>query len=413
MALGLALMLVPPAAAAEITLLHSFSGKPDGRNPYGSPSLSGSTLYGMTGGGGAADCGIVYRLNTDGSAYRVLHAFTGPPSDGRGPAYTSPTVSNSTLYGVTWYGGAVNWGTIFKVSTDGSRYEVLYSFQERLLTKGGVLPQGTLVVSGSTVYGTAACGGRENKGTVFRIGTDGSGFKVLHAFSGGRKDGDTPHGGLTLAGSTLYGMTQKGGSNDYGTIYKLSTGGAAFALLHTFTGQQGGDFPEGGLVLDAGTFYGMTSDWKAHGHGKIFRIGTDGGGFNVLHAFGGASDGRAPTGTLILYNSALYGMTSSGGMGNQGTLFRINTDGGGFEVLHSFAGGAETKGFTDAGLAQLKDLPCLEELTLYGPGFTDAAVPQLMELRGLKKVRLVDTGLKPATFDELRRKAGQVQWLVE
>ena len=343
MALGLALMLVPPAAAAEITLLHSFSGKPDGRNPYGSPSLSGSTLYGMTGGGGAADCGIVYCINTDGSGYRILHAFTGGNSDGRAPAYSRPTIRGDTLYGVTWYGGAANHGTIFEMSTDGSSYQLLHSFQERLLTKDGVTPQGTLAISDSTLYGTASCGGRENRGTVFKIGTDGNGFKVLHAFAAGRKDGETPYGGLTLAGSTLYGMTQKGGRNDLGTIYKLSTAGSDFALLYSFSGSENdGDFPYSDLVLDAGTLYGMTTDWKTHGNGKIFRIRADGSGFGVLHAFsGGAGDGRSPKGTLILHDSTLYGMTNGGGTSDHGTIFRIGTDGSGFQVLYSFAGGTD------------------------------------------------------------------------
>ena len=34
-----------------------------------------------------------------------------------------------------------------------------------------------------------------------------------------------------------------------------------------------------------------------------------------------------------------YGMTSDGGASNRGTVFKLNTDGTGFALVHSFAGG--------------------------------------------------------------------------
>jgi uncharacterized repeat protein (TIGR03803 family) len=107
---------------------------------------------------------------------------------------------------------------------------------------------------GNTLYGTTTFGGRGRKGTIFKIGCGGSGFRVLHVFAGGDKDGATPRSGLALGGQTLYGVTQQGGFDDLGTVYKIATDGTGFAVLHTFTGgSNDGDYPSGRLVLDGAT----------------------------------------------------------------------------------------------------------------------------------------------------------------
>ena len=89
-ALLLVLLISAAARAANTTLLHSFSGKPDGRNPYGSPALSGETLFGMTN-GGSADGGVLFRIITDGSGYAILHSFGDGRDDGRNPGWCMPT----------------------------------------------------------------------------------------------------------------------------------------------------------------------------------------------------------------------------------------------------------------------------------------------------------------------------------
>jgi uncharacterized repeat protein (TIGR03803 family) len=69
-----------------------------------------------------------------------------------------------------------------------------------------------------TTYG----GGSSATGTVFRVNTDGSGYNNLHSFAGGASDGSLPLGALTLVGSTLYGMTELGGSSGLGVIFSLT-----------------------------------------------------------------------------------------------------------------------------------------------------------------------------------------------
>ncbi len=79
----------------------------------------------------------------------------------------------------------------------------------------------SLILSGNTLYGTAFDGGIHGKGTVFAVNADGTGFTNLHSFTGG-KDGANPQGQLVLSGNTLYGTARYGGAYSDGTVFSLS-----------------------------------------------------------------------------------------------------------------------------------------------------------------------------------------------
>jgi uncharacterized repeat protein (TIGR03803 family) len=95
----------------------------------------------------------------------------------------------------------------------------------------------SLVLSGTTLFGTTMSGGSSNRGTVFRLNTDGSAFTMLKQFTG--SDGSDPLGGLALSGTTLYGTTSSGGNSNCGTVFKLATDGREFTVLKEFTGSDG------------------------------------------------------------------------------------------------------------------------------------------------------------------------------
>src|SRR5947209_7436067 len=78
---------------------------------------------------------------------------------------------------------------------------------------------------------------------------------ILHNFAGGSDDGGNPSGSLTLSGTKLYGMTAGGGSNNGGTVFSMNIDGSGFALLHSFSG--GAYY--GSLTLSGSVLYGMTS----------------------------------------------------------------------------------------------------------------------------------------------------------
>ncbi len=336
-----AVFLLALPLRAQVTLLREFAGgADDGKNPYGSLLISGSTMYGMTQLGGSNECGTVFKMQADGSDFTVLHEFDYVAGDGREPM-ASLILSGSTLYGMTRWGGtsASGYGTVFKINTDGTGFALLHSFAGG--TEDGRNPMGSLVQLGSTLFGMTQMGGDDGQGTIFKVETDGSGFALLHEFS--YSDGQQPNGSLALAGSTLYGLAPYGGSENKGTLFKIETDGSGFAVLHHFAGGgANGAIPWGSLALADGMLYGLTQMGGDGNKGTVFKLQANGSGFALLHEFaGGTDDGAGPLGSPTLSGATLCGMTSSGGDGSVGTVFQVQTDGSGYAVLHEFAGGAD------------------------------------------------------------------------
>ncbi|MGA1824257.1 MAG: choice-of-anchor tandem repeat GloVer-containing protein [bacterium] len=243
--------------AGDITLLHEFAGGvDDGMSPYGSLIQSGSTLYGMTWHGGDHGDGVIFSIGTDGNGFTLLHEFGGGIDNGREPK-GSLIQSGSTLYGMTDSGGDNDKGVIFSIGTDGSGFTLLHVFAGGV--NDGAYPDDSLIYDGSTLYGMTERGGDSDIGVIFSIGTDGSEFTLLHEFAGGDADGSQPLGALTQSGSTLYGMTWRGGDSDLGVIFSIGIDGNGFTLLHEFTaGINDGFFPFGSLIQSGNTLYGMT-----------------------------------------------------------------------------------------------------------------------------------------------------------
>ena len=306
------------------SVLHFFAGgSSDGSQPpfFGTPLQSGSVFYGVTNSGGSANLGAVFRMNSDGTGTNVLHAFVGG-SDGRGPQ-GSLVQSGTTLYGTTTFGGSADDGTIFRINTDGSGYSILHAFSGG--STDGSHPQDSLVQSGSFLYGMTRSGGAFGFGTIFRVGTDGSGYSVLRSFSDNATDGGSPWGSLIASGSTLYGMTFGGGAFHFGTVFRMEADGSGFNLLHSFEHTStNGSFAFGTPMLSGSRLYGMTQGGGTSDLGTIFQIDTDGTDFEVIHSFSaGASDGSLPYGTLYQSGSTLYGTTYGGGSSNLGTIFSL------------------------------------------------------------------------------------------
>jgi len=305
------------------TVLHEFNWiNGNGAAAVGPLVLSGSTLYGVTMYGGTSGYlggdGTVFRIGTDGSGFTILYTFLGGADDG---CYPNGLMQiGSTLYGTTQLGGDADKGTIFKVETDGSRFALLHEFS----ASDGSSPNG-LLLSGTTLYGTTGSGGSSDRGTVYKIESDGGGFAVLHHFAGGTDDGWGPQKLVALADGTLYGATTAGGNSNYGTVFKLGTDGSGFALLHEFAGgANDGSQPYCPPVLSGSYLWGMTYSGGDSDLGTVYQLRTDGSGYAVLHEFaGGADDGATPFAGLLLSGSALVGTTTYGGDSNLGVVFSL------------------------------------------------------------------------------------------
>jgi uncharacterized repeat protein (TIGR03803 family) len=341
---GLSLIPSSPVTAQIFTNLHSFSGS-DGNNPWAGLILSGNTLYGTAKNGGSFGGGTAFAVNTDGADFTNLHNFA--DSDGTSPR-AGLIVSGNTLYGVALNGGGFGWGALFAVNTDGTGFTNLHSFTVPFegTNSDGVFPTGGLVLSGNTLYGTAQQAGSRNRGTIFKINTDGTDFTILYNFSGDN-DGVAPYAGLILSGNILYGTTRTGGSFGGGTVFAASIDGTFFTNVYSFTQGNDGANPVSGVILSGDTLYG-TAYGGSSGNGTVFAVNTNGTGFTLLHTFtalfGGSltnSDGAAPNAGLILSGNTLYGTLLGGGSAGYGTLYALNTDGTDFTTLYNFTSGSD------------------------------------------------------------------------
>ena len=208
---------------------------------------------------------------------------------------------------------------------------VLHTFQGG--SSDGASPfAGLIMDSSGNLYGTTENGGASGLGTVFEL-VNASGTysqKVLHSFN--RSDGANPSAGLIMDSSgNLYGTTQNGGTNGFGTVFELvnSSGTYSEKVLHSFTNSNGdGASPFAGLIMDtSGNLYGTTAGGGTGGTGTVFSLINTSGtyGENLLLVFGSScgGNGSSPEAGLIMDSSGnLYGTTLSG-VKNVGTVFEL------------------------------------------------------------------------------------------
>ncbi|MGI8965759.1 MAG: choice-of-anchor tandem repeat GloVer-containing protein [Limisphaerales bacterium] len=83
-----------------------------------------------------------------------------------------------------------------------------------------------------------------------------------------------------------------------------------------------GDFPSGPVALTNGVLYGVTANGGDSHNGSLFKLSTNGSGFTVLHEFAGGSDGSQPAGRVVVSGDTIYGVTYNGGTNNNGTITR-------------------------------------------------------------------------------------------
>jgi uncharacterized repeat protein (TIGR03803 family) len=208
----------------------------------------------------------------------------------------------------------------------------------------GLGPNGPLIqATDGNLYGTTVGGGTNGFGTAFKITLDGK-LTTLYSFCSlaGCADGEEPTSGLIQGiDGNFYGTTSAGGVSGLGTVFKL-TASDKLTTLHSFDSTDGAT-PNGALVqVASGGFYGTTSSGGAKGSGTVFAI-TPNGTLTTLYNFcskTGCKDGGVPSPGLVqASNGNLYGATSSGGSDSCtdgcGTIFRMTLQGV-LTTLHSF-----------------------------------------------------------------------------
>jgi uncharacterized repeat protein (TIGR03803 family) len=315
------LHLTPLCTFGQFTSQQDLGSTANGANPAGAPVSDGTFLYGMTTNGGSSDFGTIYKVKLDGTGYTKLLDFNGP--NGSRP-YSSLIFVGGALYGMTKFGGSSGNGIVFKIMPDGTGFVDLLDFN---FDTRGSSPSGSLVSDGTFLFGMTFYGGADNDGTVFRMMPDGTGFSKLHDFNY-NSEGGAPNSSLYLNGSVLYGTTSKYSG---GKAFKINTDGTGFTSIYGFS-FSGYDHVTGPLISDnTSSLYGMTFYGGVNNYGTIFTMMPDGSGFTILHDFS-IADGY-PTGPLVFDGTFLYGMTTTGGSMGNGTIFKIKPDGSSYTKL--------------------------------------------------------------------------------
>jgi uncharacterized repeat protein (TIGR03803 family) len=271
-----------------------------------------------------------------------LYAFTGG-ADGGLPQSWLIQGSDGNFYGTTSQGGANNTGTVFRMSLGVTNIvgtvtnfpvTTLYSFTGGV--DGATPAAGLFEGSDGNFYGMTTRGGINDTGTVFQITSAGT-LTTLHGFTGGA-DGGYPLGGLIQGlDGNFYGTTSEGGANHTGTVFQITAAGT-LTSLYSFTGGGDGAIPQAGLVQGTDSnFYGTTSIGGSNTYGTVFSI-TSNGVFTSIYQIN-KSDGRYPSAALIqASNGDFFGTTRLGGGRGEGTAFKI-TSAGTFTALFYFGGG--------------------------------------------------------------------------
>jgi len=383
----------PASNAGSLSVLYNIKGSGDGAQPQSDLLLSGGAAFGTTFAGGKTGQGSIYSVDLQSGKVTTLYSFTGGKdsaypttglvqygekfygtTSGTYPA-TKPTVfrfdpaSNSlaTIAVVSTLVGdlvAAN-GLLYGVKTNPNEPEVgasVVSIDPKTGTVTTVYtfnpndgdPLGGLTATGTTLYGTLA-------GSIFKIDlTTGEETTIWNFGAGGTaNDGSRPVGRLAVSGAILYGATQDGGANNYGTVFKIDLTTGAESVLYSFRGAQDGASPQFGVVASHGMLYGVTQGQflsgprvgETYGYGTVFSINPKTGRETTLHTFSNTQDGGYPFAALSVINGVVYGAAESGGTFGAGVLFSIDTSTRQVSTVYSFSGldGSSNPGLTNVG----------------------------------------------------------------
>jgi uncharacterized repeat protein (TIGR03803 family) len=200
-------------SGADFSIVHSFAANGDGASPNPELTVLKRALFGTTMHGGTLgyDDGTIFSVNAQSLYKNVYNAIFGMP-------YAGVIAVQDRLFGTTVTGGLPDCpqgcGTVYRLAPNGDAFKILRKFNG---PPDAVSPQGNLVVSGGMIYGVSTEGGAYGEGTVFRISSSGSDYEIVYSFKGKREGGSL--GIIALAGKYLYG-TAVGGKG--GIIWRLA-----------------------------------------------------------------------------------------------------------------------------------------------------------------------------------------------
>lgn len=333
------------AQAQTLQVLHNFTGKEDGAEPYAGLTLDAAgNLYGTTSaGGGANHNGEIFRMSHVGSGwiFTPLYSFHEKP-DGAVPYSGVIFGPDGALYGMTYEGGQNDAGTVYRLRPSPTvctaalcpwEETVLYSFCPQRPCTDGAGPSLSNVVfdKAGNMYGATESGGIDNSGVVFKLTPSNGSWteSVIYSFPSSCDNGCGPEGNLIFdSAGNLYGTTCCGGQYGSGTAFELSPSGSGWteqtlASINILPY----DITLGGLAMDShGNLFGTSGGGE---QGGVFELTSSNGSwtFNVLTNL---PDNVGPYDAPTLDAAGnVYGTSCGEGQGD-GEVFKLAPSNGGW-----------------------------------------------------------------------------------
>jgi len=301
-------------------------------------NLYGSTVYGGPYGGGVFELSPP-TVPGGAWTETVLYDFYQSDDDGVYPLGRLAFDTAGNLYGTCLEGGDANFrGTVFQLvppPQPGQQWSENLLHVFGFYFNQGAYPQGTLLLDkhgnlyGTTMYLTDYY---DDKAVFFELSPRNGGqwsYSLLYTFDG-KIEGDEP-ADLTILAGRLYGTAAAGGAGNAGTVFSLTppAPGSQWkeTTIYTFKGGTDGGSPTRSLVADkSGNLYGATTKGGTNDNGTVFKLSRQGGTWTktTLHKFSGGGDGSQPASGLIFGKfGALYGVTAVGGPSSNGTVYAL------------------------------------------------------------------------------------------
>jgi uncharacterized repeat protein (TIGR03803 family) len=321
---------------ASITILVTFNGN-NGATPRDTLLVDANgDLFGTTAAGGSSNDGTVFELVKTGGIYasapNTLVTFNG--TNGTEPFAGLIADPNGDLFGTTTFSGSSTAGSVFEITDSEGVYAGTPTTLATFTTSDALLTAGLTTDASGDLFGTTRFGGASNDGTEFELAKTGSVYAstptTIVTFNG--SDGSNLYAGLTTdANGDLFGTTQSGGVNGYGTVFELAKTGGVYAstptTIGTFNGVNG-QLPSAQLIADAkGDLFGTTYLGGSSNDGTVFELVNTKGVYAstpiTLVTFNG-TNGSNPLSSLIMNaNGDLFGTTTGGGASGNGTVFKL------------------------------------------------------------------------------------------
>jgi uncharacterized repeat protein (TIGR03803 family) len=309
-------------SAAQMKVLYNFNGT-IGSNPPEIALTQGrdGQIYGTASLGGISGLGSIFKITTDGQV-TALHDFSG--SDGQYPEAGLTLGADGNFYGTTEEGGTGSWGVLFKMSPAGA-VTILHNFNQDGVD--GFLPLSSpILASDGNFYGATSYGGTNNAGTVYKL-TPAGVYTTIYNYdsSVGYGAGFSPTQGRD---GNLYVVAISGGSDNCGSIIKISTSGVLLNSYSFDCGANGGNPQASLLQASDGNFYGAAFNGGSYSGGVLFKVDTN-FDYTVLESFGATTaDGSEPNGGLIqATDGKFYGVFYKGGAFNDGAIYSYSIGG--------------------------------------------------------------------------------------